>query len=307
MRLRSLAERGVHFGTSSWKYEGWLGTIYTPERYVTRRKFSRKKFEAECLREYAATFPVVGGDFSFYRFPTPEDWATTFGGAPPSLSFGLKVPEYISVARWPGHARYGARAGKANEYFLDPRMFDVEFSKLLEPYRGQVAVMIFEFGHFAKSEFATPADFFARLEAFLKALRGGWRFAIEIRNPEYLTSEYFSLLAQQDVAHCFNAWTKMPTLSEQIAIPGAFTAKFSVVRALLQKGVTYERAVETYQPYREVLKPDLSTRAALRRIAGRSLELGEPAFVFVNNRLEGNAPATIEAVVSADLNSKPDS
>jgi hypothetical protein len=72
LRLHALAERGVYFGTSSWKYEGWLGSIYTRERYVSRRKFSRKKFEAECLREYAATFPVVGGDFSFYRFPSPD-------------------------------------------------------------------------------------------------------------------------------------------------------------------------------------------------------------------------------------------
>jgi hypothetical protein len=29
------------------------------------------------------------------------------------------------------------------------------------------------------------------------------------------------------------------------------------------------------------------------------LRVGERAYVFINNRLEGNAPATIEAVVSA--------
>src|SRR5713226_2852760 len=85
--LCALAERGVYFGTSSWKYEGWLGTIYTPERYVTRNKFSRKKFEAECLREYAETFPAVGGDFSFYQIPTPEFWACLFGGTPATLGF----------------------------------------------------------------------------------------------------------------------------------------------------------------------------------------------------------------------------
>jgi hypothetical protein len=67
--LRSLAEQGVYFGGSSWKYEGWLGSIYTPGRYATRGQFSRKKFEAECLSEYAQTFPVVGGDFGFYQLP----------------------------------------------------------------------------------------------------------------------------------------------------------------------------------------------------------------------------------------------
>ena len=29
-KLHALAERGIYFGTSSWKYEGWLGSIYSP-------------------------------------------------------------------------------------------------------------------------------------------------------------------------------------------------------------------------------------------------------------------------------------
>jgi uncharacterized protein YecE (DUF72 family) len=88
--LRSLAERGVYFGTSSWKYEGWLGSIYSRERYLSRGRFSKKKFEAECLREYAETFPVVGGDFSFYQFPTPDYWTRLFADVPPDFGFGLK-------------------------------------------------------------------------------------------------------------------------------------------------------------------------------------------------------------------------
>ena len=32
-RLRALAGEGIYFGTSSWKYEGWLGSIYSPGRY----------------------------------------------------------------------------------------------------------------------------------------------------------------------------------------------------------------------------------------------------------------------------------
>ena len=96
-KLKALAEQGIYFGTSSWKYEGWLGSIYTPERYTTRGKFSRRKFEDECLAEYAETFPAVGGDFSFYQFPAPEYWRKLFDSSPQSLLFGLKVPEDISV------------------------------------------------------------------------------------------------------------------------------------------------------------------------------------------------------------------
>jgi hypothetical protein len=35
----------------------------------------------------------------------------------------------------------------------------------------------------------------------------------------------------------------------------------------------------------------------MQEIARRSLQRKKPAFLFVNNRLEGNAPTTIEAVV----------
>jgi hypothetical protein len=31
--LKALAARGVYLGTSSWKYEGWLGSVYAPSRY----------------------------------------------------------------------------------------------------------------------------------------------------------------------------------------------------------------------------------------------------------------------------------
>jgi uncharacterized protein YecE (DUF72 family) len=297
--LRALAERGVYLGTSSWKYEGWLGSIFTPERYFTRNKFSRKKFEAECLAEYAETFPVVGGDFSFYQFPTEDYWAGLFGGSPPSLSFGLKVPEEITVKTWPGHARYGRRVGLANERFLDAALFERAFARPLGPHHERVAVLMFEFGTSSKKEFPTAADFLERLDGFLGALPGGWRYAVEVRNKEYLTPDYFAVLARHKVAHVFNAWTRMPTLADQMALPGAFTTDFAVVRALLQKGRAYEQAVKMFEPYREVQQPDPPTRGVLRGIVARALRVGDRAYVFINNRLEGNAPATIESVLSA--------
>ena len=96
-RLQLLASDDVFIGTSSWKYEGWLGQIYTRERYVTRGKFAQKRFEAECLAEYAETFPVVCGDFSFYQFPSPQYWSRLFASAGPRLQFAFKVPEEITV------------------------------------------------------------------------------------------------------------------------------------------------------------------------------------------------------------------
>src|SRR5690242_5723266 len=84
-RLRALADQGIYFGTSSWKYEGWLGSIYSEGRYHTRGKFSKSKFEAEC----AETFPAACGDFAFYQFPTAEYWEKLFSSTPEGFLFGL--------------------------------------------------------------------------------------------------------------------------------------------------------------------------------------------------------------------------
>ncbi len=298
-KLRGLAERNVYFGTSSWKYEGWLGEIYSKDRYVERGKFSQKKFESACLREYAETFPVVGGDFSFYQFPSPAYWKKLFEETPPTLKFGLKVPEEVTVPRWPGHARYGTRAGTANQGFLDNRLFHEQFTWPLEPYRDRVAALIFEFGTFARSTFPGLADFLARLGPFLGSVSRHFRYSVEIRNPEYLGPDYFALLQSHNTAHVFNAWTRMPEMLDQIAMPGAFTADFTVVRALLKKGRAYVQAVQAFEPYKQIQEPNPGAREAIRRIAERAWKTRQPAYVFVNNRLEGNAPGTIEAVADA--------
>jgi hypothetical protein len=125
----------------------------------------------------------------------------------------------------------------------------------------------------------------------------GFRYAIEIRNPDYLASDYFNVLASHNTAHVFSAWTRMPALDQQAQLSDAYTADFAVARALLRKGRNYEQAVKSFEPYRLIQEPDEGARDGLRAIAERSLQRKTPAFLFVNNRLEGNTPGTIEAVV----------
>ncbi len=291
-RLRALAQENIWIGTSSWKYEGWLDQVYTRERYLTRGKLSKKRFEAECLAEYAETFPIVCGDFSFYQFPSPEFWRRLFASAPPGLRFGLKVPEEVTVEVFPKHARYGPRAGMKNESYLNADALSALFLEPLEPYRDRIGSLIFEFG--AR---ATPThEFVLQLAPFLAALPASFRYAVEVRNRAYLDKEYFDCLRERNVAHVFNAWSRMPSLIEQIALPGAFTADFTVVRALLRQGRTYQQAVEQFAPYDKLRDENPEGREALRALIRRLREERRAAMIFVNNRFEGNAPTTIQAI-----------
>ena len=95
--LQALAAQGIYIGTSSWKYPGWMGQIYTEERYLTRGKFSKAKFDAECLTEYAEMFSTVCVDAGYYTFPS-EKWLTGMAAqVPDSFRFAFKVPEDITV------------------------------------------------------------------------------------------------------------------------------------------------------------------------------------------------------------------
>jgi uncharacterized protein YecE (DUF72 family) len=296
-RLRSAASENIYIGGSSWKYEGWLGQVYTRGRYLSRGRFSKRLFETECLREYAETFPTVCGDFAFYRFPTEDFWRKLFGQAPESFGFAFKVPEQITCKVFPRHARYGAQAGKANEAFLDARALEEMFLRPLLPHRAKTALLIFEFGTFGRSSFADASEFLDRLDPFLASLPPEFRYAIEIRNPEFLARDYFACLRTHGVAHVYNAWSRMPELRHQLAIPDSATANFLVCRALLRRGRPYEDAVAMFSPYAEVKDPNPEARESMRALMGRARENKQFLFLFVNNRLEGNAPLTILSLV----------
>ena len=101
---------------------------------------------------------------------------------------------------------------------------------------------------------------------------------------------------EHQAAHVLNAWTKMPPLGEQIAIPGVFTTDFTVVRALLRTGRAYETAVAHFAPYDKIQDENPEGRDALRKLIERMQQERRTAYIFVNNRFEGNSPETIRAI-----------
>jgi hypothetical protein len=93
----------------------------------------------------------------------------------------------------------------------------------------------------------------------------------------------------------------MPEVSEQLKHPGIFTADFRVARFLLRRGRPYERAVQIFSPYAETREVNEDARSTARRlIFDLRPEEVKPLFLYVNNRLEGNALNTIWSVIHGD-------
>lgn len=83
-------------------------------------------------------------------------------------------------------------------------------------------------------------------------------------------------------------------------MPGSGTADFLVCRALLRQGRPYEEAVANFAPYSDTREVNEGVRDSLRILIDRAREERHMAFLFVNNRLEGNSPLTIMAVTEED-------
>jgi uncharacterized protein YecE (DUF72 family) len=298
-RATALATEGVFIGTSSWKYPGWGGQLYDLARYEWRGKFAKSRFEKNCLSEYAEVFKTVCVDAAYYTFPSAVYLEGLAGQVPADFRFAFKVTDQITIKRFPNLPRFGERAGKANEHFLDAEMFERGFLKPCEAIRSRVGVLMFEFSRFYPSDYEHGRDFVAALDGFLGALPKGWPYGIEMRNKHWLQPDYFACLARHKVTHVFNSWTDMPPVNEQLAMPGAETNRELIAsRFLLKPGRKYEQAVKSFEPYDKTQEVNEEARkAGAALIAAGKKKVDRKTYIFVNNRLEGNAMETIRAML----------
>jgi uncharacterized protein YecE (DUF72 family) len=219
---------------------------------------------------------------------------------PPDFRFGFKVTDAITVKRFPNLPRFGARKGTVNENFLNVEAFVSRFLDPCETIRSQVGILIFEFSRFRRADYLDLREFIADLDRFLSRLPKGWPYGVEMRNDIWLGPEYLACLARHQVAHVYNSWTDMPTVSEQLDLAGSRTNPALVAaRFLLTPGHTYERTIQDYEPFDGLKAIDENARSAAVRLINDGTRTPQGrTYIFINNRLEGCAPRTIQALVT---------
>ncbi len=298
-----LAAEGVFIGTSSWKYSGWRGMLYDENRYLTRGKFSESRFNRDCLAEYAEVFKTVCVDAAYYKFPDHRYLEAMVSQVPEDFLFGFKVTDEITIRKFTNLPRFGLRAGKLNENFLNADLFVKSFLEPCKPFKKNVGILLFEFSKFFPSDYQHGRDFVADLDKFLGELPAGWPYGVEIRNKNFLHPDYFGVLKQRGVAHVFNSWADMPSVKDQLTLDGSRTnPSLGAARFLLKPGRKYQEAVNLFEPYDKIKEPNADARAAGAALIkeGRSAAGKRKTFIFVNNRLEGNALGTLAAMLGED-------
>ncbi len=286
-------------GTSTWAYEGWQGLVY-------HHSYAKGRFKKDCLAEYARyehrgerLFQTVGLDQTFYRPPTTAQLAHYAAQLPPDFEMCSKVWEEITIPRFAGQARYGAKAGQDNPRFLDAGLLrDQVVAPYAEVFRPFTGPFILEFQRTG----IEPEDFLTRLEPILRATPKAFRYAVEVRNPRILGPRYGQILRAHGAAHVYNHWTYMPALAEQHdRLDKTFTAPFVLLRLLTPLRVKYEDAVMMAEPYNRIVRALPAMRADTTALVKQAMREGRRTYVLVNNRAEGCAPLTVQAIVDQFL------
>jgi uncharacterized protein YecE (DUF72 family) len=289
--LRARIPPLVRFGTSSWNYPGWRGLVY-------HKDYGTKGAAAKMLEEYARfpLFGTVGIDSSFYAPPAEATLRGYAEHLPAGFPCVSKVWSQLTVHTWT-KVQDKARAGKENPDFLNPDLFlEAVYGPYQQHFADHAGPFVFEFQTIARSSGITPERFADRLDEFFSALPREGRYAVEVRNEEFLTPMYFAVLREHGVAHVFSSWTRMPSIGDQLDLAGSVTGPFIVARALLRPGRTYDEAVDAFAPYDRIQDPNPGLRRDLARLVAAAAELRIPAYLLVNNRAEGSAPLTIAEV-----------
>lgn len=288
----------IRFGTSTWAYEGWQGQVY-------RRQYAKTTFAKECLGEYCQylyngepLFRTVGNDSTFYRPPTVSQLRHYLNQIPEDFRMCFKVWEEITIPSFSRHARYGLKAGRPNPRFLDVHLF---IDLVLAPYREaqfepHMGSLLFEFQQHGMS----TSEFCSRLDRFFGQLPNDFQYAVEIRNAGLLGPDYWKILESHGVAHVYNHWSSMPPLAQQHQrMHECFTAPFTVIRLLTPLNMSYEAAKKRAAPYNKIVEELPQMRKETVTLIKQATGENRQAYVLVNNRSEGNAPLTVQALKKA--------
>jgi uncharacterized protein YecE (DUF72 family) len=186
----------VRIGTSGYNYPAWKGTFYPADLPA-----------AKMLPYYAARFPTVEINATFYRMPTPKTVAGWAAATPEGFVLALKAPQRIT---------HFARLRNVD----DPLRVFCDVARTLGPKLGPLLFQL-------PPNFKKDTD---RLAETLFQLPSDLRCAWEFRHESWLADDVYDLLRRRNAALCIAD-------SEAASTPLVATADFGYLR-LRDEGYT---------------------------------------------------------------------
>ena len=203
----------IRIGTSGWVYRHWQGLFY-PANLPQKQWFAY----------YARSFDTVEINSTFYHLHNASVFEHWRQQAPGGFLYSIKASRIIT------HNQRLEGCQDTLETFLSR-------ASLLGETLGPVL-------------FQLPPSFsldLSRFESFLALLPQGFSYAMEFRNPTWLTEEVFALLERFGVALCIHDMSPLQ-------VPLRITAKFVYLRFHGDVDHTGDYPLETLALWAERMK-----------------------------------------------------
>src|ERR1039458_5283492 len=248
----------VRLGTSAFTAAGSPGTFY-PEGLPER----------EYLTYYATKFDTVEVDSTFYRTPalsTVKGWDAK---TPPGFLFTAKVPQIIT------HEKVLADCDSEFKQFIE----------VMDNLGEKLGPLLLQFGYFNKKAFLGVNDFLARLRPFLKKLPKDHKFAVEIRNKNWLVPQFSEALRERGVALALIDQSWMPRPAQWFDKFDPITADFTYVRWLGDRKGIEERT----KVWNEVIVDRGRELSEWAEILGKVHKRKIQIYAYANNHFAGSS------------------
>src|SRR5713101_3587251 len=254
---------GIRLGTSAFTAAGWENSFYP-----------KGMKPADYLSYYATKFDTVEVDSTFYSTPPVSTVIGWYERTPPNFIFAAKVPQVVT------HEKVLVNCEQEFEEFVD-RM------DLLDDKLGP---LVLQFPYFNKRAFKSGGEFLERLRFFLKRLSGTTvRYAVEIRNRNWLDARLASALREHNVALVLADQSWMPRPSELFEKFDPITADFTYIRWLGDRKEIEERT-KTWDKTIVDRRQEIAEWVEIaRKVHKRKIQI----FAYANNHYAGHAPATV--------------
>ena len=120
-----------------------------------------------------------------------------------------------------------------------------------------------------------------RLDLFFSQLPKDLKYAVEIRIAGLLGPVYRKMLETYGVAHVYNHWSYMPSLSDQHQRMQPFMAPFTVPRLLTLLKMSYEVTKKRAEPYNKTVGELPEMRCDSVDLVMQAMEEKQQAYVIV--------------------------
>lgn len=318
--------RGLHnrikIGTASDRYSGWLGQIYTPDRYtgpstkrtntVAGKHYTEEVMPVDSVTEYFQHFDVLEVDYTFYNLLLERSTDQGHKYKPSQTyhvlskykeylkakdSIALKVPQVLCAKRL-------YRSGKYvdNELYLNAEIFVRQFYEPAVNILGtNLTGFVFEQEYHRKQERIKVEDLAEELNTFFTEIPKDNRYHLELRTDAYLKDSVLDVMRSHNVGQVLSHWTWLPRLLKQFAHAGnTFTnSECCIMRLITPLSMRYEAAYAMAFPFDKMVDGMMQDVMVAEAVAmmRTAVDKGITMNVIINNRAGGNAPMIAREVV----------